>query len=30
MGNAAFKLVLPGDAFLNKGFIDNKPVVLSF
>lgn len=30
MENATFELVLPGDAFLNKGLIDNKPVVFSF
>lgn len=33
MENATSELVLPGNAFLNKGnkgLIDNKPVVFSF
>lgn len=29
MENATSKFILPGDVFLNKGLVDNKPVVFS-
>lgn len=30
MENATSKFILPGDVFLNKGLVDNKPVVFSY